>query len=271
MAFTAGKIAAQSPISTIDQYFKNIGDNKSLIKDLFADHALLSTVNYDSAGQSFEKTISIELYINELSTLNQDYFVTQSPVVLIKRNYGPIASYYCSVWMQFVDRATHDTLIARSMQSLRLVNQNNKWKIAHIQLQMEHPSYPLANSFWPDQLTSALTETSKLGKLNDSDFYDEFRIYKPEEVEEPPVYPGTSESLPKLMEQFNVVDSPSIGYSPFIVVIAEDGGPEITYAENLSGFQLTRAQSFVRSMMIWYPAVKSAASVKCKLIFYIHE
>jgi hypothetical protein len=73
------------------------------------------------------------------------------------------------------------------------------------------------------------------------------------------------------MSKFDVVATPSAGYRPFRVVIAEDGGATMPETQDLNNFQKGRALSFVRSMMVWYPAVKDAASVKCELQFFIRE
>jgi hypothetical protein len=101
--------------------------------------------------------------------------------------------------------------------------------------------------------------------------YDPNKVYNADQVDLPPVYPGEAQLFIDLLDAFEVSAEAKESYTPFTVVIEEDGQAVLKYVGDLSGAQITEAKSFVNSMLLWYPALKDKASVKCKLIFYIHE
>lgn len=266
--------AQLGPVDAVDQYFSWLSEPNKPVSSLFASNANVSAVVYDSTGVSQLKTLSPAQFDQEMLALKQVYLMKQEPLVLLLRSYGEAASVYCSVWIRFVDQTTKDTLLTKSIQSIRLLKSGEQWLIAHILQQNEHPSFPITGDLWPYQLAKNLPENSifqaeKEG--TDFEIYDPNVVFNLDQVDEPPVYPGPNSSWNELLKSFDVLTTESQGYTPFTVVINEDGGANLAYVGDLSGYQITKATSFVRSMMVWYPAILDAASVKCKLIFYIHE
>jgi hypothetical protein len=263
-----------TPIEACDDFFNSLSIESPTISNLFTRGAHITSLVYDSAGLPQNKSFTPAEFQTQIQSLSNDFNIDQKPVVLIFRQYQSLASIYCSVWITLTDKETGKTLKSRSIQSLKFVRDSGAWKINHIVIQNEHPNYPIDDEMFPIKLTQPLESrmTQDLSVMPDfSTEYDTNKVYRMEEVDEPPVYPGTDNSLSDLLQSFDVTTQPSPGYTPFIITIDEDGSAYLSYAHDLSGFQISRAESLVRSMLIWYPAIKYAASVKCKLILYIHD
>lgn len=268
-----------TPMEALGAFFDDIGKPENEFRPFFTSKATITSIYYDSAGTTNYRTVGVDAFEQEIKALQSDFEVRQEPVVLIYREYGSIASIYTSIWMQFVDKQSSDTLIAKSVQSIRLIKLGDSWRIHHIAIQNEHPSQPLSDDLWPEELTNSLLSESRFAppaseKANSAstfaeEVYDDTRIYQLDEVDEPPTYPSDPETYQTLLNSFDVIATPSPGYSPFLVVIKEDGSVELSNTEALSSYQRTRAKSFARSMLMWYPAIRDAASVKCYLTFYI--
>ena len=239
--------------------------------NFFAPSATVSSIVYDSLGESNLNTLSIESYKQEIASLHASFEVDQHPMVLIVREYGNVVSIYCSYWLNLTDKQTGELLTSKGIQSIKLITDEGNWKIYQALIQNENPSFPLDESLLPKELTELL-QTEDTSTLFDDygSNYDPNKVYQITEVDEPPVYPDTK-GYEDLLKSYDVVSTPTIGYTPFLITINEDGSAELSYAHDLSGYQITRAESFVRSMLIWYPAIKYAASVKCKQIFYIRD
>lgn len=261
-----------TPLKAVDHFFETVGQSGA--KDIFSEKAVITALRYDSLGNPSYLPYTPTSFDTELANLHQAFEVSQEPVVIVYREYFSVASIFCSVWSRFVDRSTSDTLISRSVQSFKLVRVGNGWKINHLIIQNESPAYPLANDMWPPEITSGLTaESGPALAVADTAFatYDPSRVYTPAEVDEPPVYPGTPKAFDDLLRASNVQVNAAPGYSPFTVIIAEDGGASLDNTTGLSNYQRAKAETFTRSMLVWYPAILDAASVKCKLTFYILE
>jgi hypothetical protein len=262
--------AQNTAIDAVDAYFKAVSSN-DFSSNFFAPSATVSSIVYDSLGESNLNTLSIESYKQEIASLHASFEVDQHPMVLIVREYGNVVSIYCSYWLNLTDKQTGELLTSKGIQSIKLITDEGNWKIYQALIQNENPSFPLDESLLPKELTELL-QTEDTSTLFDDygSNYDPNKVYQITEVDEPPVYPDTK-GYEDLLKSYDVVSTPTIGYTPFLITINEDGSAELSYAHDLSGYQITRAESFVRSMLIWYPAIKYAASVKCKQIFYIRD
>lgn len=263
-----------TPIAACDDFFRALSSDKADIGATFTKGAHISTMVYDSAGLPQMRSFTPIEFQEQIRSLQTDFKLEQQPVVLIFREYNSIASIYCSVWISLTDKQTGEFLKSKSIQSLKLVREGSIWKINHIVIQNEHPSYPIESEMFPDELTEVLKhqENAEVNPYPDfSTEYDATKVYKIDEVDEAPVYPGAEDALDQLLSSFDVVAQPIQSYTPFIITIDEDGSASLSYAHDLSGYQIARVESMVRSMMMWYPAIKYAASVKCQLILYIRE
>jgi len=274
------KLKAQSsPIIAYDLFYNLYEEDDQNVESLFTKTGRITNVIYDTLGVPQLMTFTPTEYGNQLEKISSNYWIERTPQVLIYRNYGSAARIYSTVSVKLIDRNTRETLLNNTIQSVQLVKIKGQWKINHLSIQSEHPSYPIPEEMFPEGALNIAEETEN---KNDTDFevrpipdfnteYDPNIVYQANEVDEPPVYPGSMAVYSDLLETYDVVTTPTPGYTPFLITINEDGQAELTYVHDLSGFQISRAESFVRSMMIWYPAIKYAASVKCKLVMYIRE
>lgn len=265
-----------SPLELMDAFFDQLNDSTQNLAPHFIPGAAITSVVYDTTGTSTFQTLSVTNFENDLKALRQDFMVTQEPVVLIYREYGNTAAMYCSIWLQFVDQASKDTLIAKSVQSIRMVKLGSAWRISHITIQNEHPAHPITEELWPEDLTKNLLDHSKAAATEQTpeetyepERYDEDIVYELDQVDEPPVYTSDPETFASMLASFDVSPDPQPGYTAFEVMITEDGGAELSEASALTNYQRARVETFVRSMLLWYPAIKDAASVKCHLTFFI--
>lgn len=268
-------INAQTPgsIAHIDAFFQSTSNDLSVTAGFFHEKAQIKTITYDENGESIINLLQPSEYVTELQKLNTTYAVNQEAVVLIARGYGALATYFFSVYTRLQDRSTGNNLVLKSVQTAHLVFDKG-WKISHLSVQNENPFSPLSADLWPSALTKALyadTLTNNLLIAVDTTPYDPSKIYNPAEVDLAPTYPGNKEVFESLLAAFKVRTDAAEGFSPFTIIIEEDGQAVMHYAGDLSGKQIKQAQSFVNSMLLWYPALKDKASVKCKLILYINE
>ena len=271
--------AQKNPITAYDLFFDLFEGNDRDIESLFTKSGRISTVYYDTTGRSALRSFSPREYGEQLESIDQTYRIQRTPQVLINREYGSVARIYSTVTVELTDRNTGETLLNNTIQSVQLIKVKGQWKINHISIQSEHPLYPINPKMLPRDNELVMNNESSvrsedfetLGIPDFSTDYDTNKVYRVDEVDELPFYPGDGELFLGLKKTYGVVDRPTVGYTPFIVTIMEDGLAELTYVHDLSGFQIAQAESFVRSMLIWYPAVKYAASVKCKIVFYIRE
>ena len=281
LIFAQPGIGQESPVTCYDMFYNAFHNQKEPITDLFTDQGRITTVYYDSLGEADLVSFSPIEYQNQLNSIANAYRVKRVPRVLIVRQYGGMASIYSTVTVNLSDKSTGEKLTNNTIQSMQLAKVKGQWKIKHISIQSEHPSYPIDPKLmvkWspptqpnsPERIQNEPDIT--LSPIPDfSSEYDSTQVFRIEEVDEPPTYPSGEENLEKLKQTYNIIEVPNYGYTPFIVTIMEDGQAKLTYTHDLSGYQIAQAQSFVRSMMIWYPAIKYAASVKCKLYFYIRD
>lgn len=263
---------ATTPLQCVDRFFEAFSGNADF-GNVFSEKAVVTSVLYDSLGNPGYQSFDPAAFREELGSLSTGFQPTQEPVVLVYREYASVASLFCSVWSRFVDRTTSDTIVSRSIQSFKLLRSGDEWKIYHLVIQNEHPGDPFNAGLWPPEITGQLKQESSAAQAEENSFgtYDPTRIYSPEEVDEPPVYPGTRAQFETMLNTNNVQDVAAPGYTAFTVVIAEDGEAGLASTENLGNYQRAKAETFVRSMLLWYPAILDAASVKCKLTFYIRE
>jgi len=260
-----------TPMKAVDHFFETVAQPQADTRSDFSDQGMITALRYDSAGNPSYLSYTPDSFQAEIRNLSKNFEVAQEPVVIVYREYMSVASVFCSVWSRFVDRANADTLVSRSIQSFKLVRMGSEWKINHLCIQNENPAYPLDEDMWPAEITAQLTAESGPGNNRADEVYDPTRVYNTTEVDEAPVYPGNAKVFEDLMKLSNVQTAPAPGFDPFTIVIAEDGQASLDNTEGLSNYQHAKAETFVRSMLIWYPAILDAASVKCKLTFYIRE
>lgn len=267
-------------LETVSQYFDAINKQSSEIISLFHGNSTINTIVYDTNGLANLKVYKREDFDNVLQETYQFYTVTQEPVVLFSRGYGYSNGIYSSVLLRFIDQ-NNDTILSRSIQSFKLAFIDGSWKIDQLTIQNEIPGIEFEAEMWPEELLSKFNLSNKESKnakpspTTEFETYDENKVYKLSEVDEPPVYPLGEDALKQLMESYQVKtdmtesEASQLGFSKFLVTIGEDGLTSEYYLNDLSSDQLARAQSFIRSMMVWYPAIESGASVQCKILFYI--
>lgn len=279
ICISSSSYCQQSPITAFDLFFNTYEAYDQDIESLFTKTGRISTIYYDATGQPAIQSFTPSEYKVQLASIAEVYQIERTPKVLILREYGAIARIYSTVRIVLTDRSTSDVLVNNTIQSVQLIKTKGQWKINHISIQSEHPSYPIDSKLLPNEMAvgSKVNNQSRVIEKHSPaipDFsteYDPNKVYKVNEVDELPFYPDDIQLFLNLKKTYGVVDQPTVGYTPFIVTIMEDGLAELTYTHDLSGFQIAQAESFVRSMMIWYPAVKYAASVKCEIVFYIRE
>ncbi|GAB5538868.1 MAG: hypothetical protein Salg2KO_09710 [Salibacteraceae bacterium] len=260
----------------LDALFEEASKEKPQLSQMFAESGMVSSIIYDTNGLPQHVHQTPDQFEAQISAIQRDFDMDQTPLVLVYREYETVASIFCSALIQFKDRTTGEEFEATNMQSIKLVLDEDGWKVNQISIQNEHPSFPIDSIMKPTALKEKhradVTLDPPLPPRPLDDFsteYDPDKVYNVNEVDEPPTYPSGEQDFKKLCERFGVVTEPIPAYTPFMVTIAEDGEASLSYAHDLSGFQIAQAESFVRSMLIWYPAIKYAASVKCKLLFYI--
>lgn len=258
-------------IDALDDYFSSSSSPTETITKYFTSEAVVRSITYDINGNQVINTFSASAFQSELTTLRTQFALFQEPVVLLNQGYGALETFFCSVHTRLVDTLNNDTLNIRSIQSFQLVNKNG-WKIHHLTIQNENPWSPISEKLWPKELTKQIEiERAEFAESSGTEFdtYDPNRVYSTDEVDEAPVYPGRKELFQSLLETFDVVTTAKETHTPFTIEIQEDGLAELKYVNDLSEAQIAKAKSFVNSMLIWYPAIKDKASVRCKLIMYI--
>jgi len=274
---TAYSVHSQNaPLDSYDAFYLEPIEIKGNVERHFSDGARISTMIYDSTGNSQNITLTAKEYDEQLFMANADFIVTRTPEVLIYRAYEDLASVYSSVKIELVDRESGEAYSTYSVQSMKLVRKFDDWYITHLNIQNESPIDPLPAHLVQDKAAISASaavekENNDLATPKEGIPYDSAKVYHVRDVDEPPVYPGDVASYKNMLDQFQVTTIATPGYTPFIITIGEDGLASLSYVHDLSGFQISRAESFVRSMLIWYPGIKDAASVKCKIILYIHD
>lgn len=276
---------AQTPLELLDAFTDAVSKPTVEVDTFFTENARVSSLIYLENDETKHQHQSPSEFKAQLQNIHVDFIMNQTPLVLVYREYKTVASIFSSVFVQFKEKSTGEVIETTNMQSLKFVLDDDGWRISQLSIQNEHPSYPIDSVMQPESLKNkyrnrkaATIERVQVEPMRDArpldDFsteYDPNKVYNVNEVDEIPVYPTGQEGLNQVLRQFNVVTQQQVGYTPFIVTIEEDGSPTLTYTHDLSGFQIAQAESFVRSMLFWYPAIKYAASVKCKLIFYIRD
>lgn len=258
-------------LNLMDEYFTNSSSEDKSIAGLFSEKAAIRTITYTENGSQELNTFSASAFEAELNTLRTDYNLFQEPVVLLSQGYGALETFFCSVHTRLVHKTDGDTIHLRSMQSFQLII-NGGWKIHHLTIQNENLRSPISEQLWPKELTHAIGINPRTAPKESSESFDEYdpnKVYNTADVDEKPVYPGQPALFETLLETFDVVLSANNTHTPFTIEIQEDGLAELKYVNDLSGAQIEKAKSFVNSMLIWYPAIKDKASVRCKLIMYI--
>ncbi len=245
------------------------------------DHLLptarCQVVTYAEDGSTKAISFTPQAYAVQIDTLTKLFEVDQQPVVILSRYYGHLATAYLSLYTRLIDRQNGDTLRLRSMQSVQLIQQNG-WKIASLVIQNEVEAYPFSEELWPRELSEDLklgigsisqVEPDTTTSTSPEADYDPNKVYNVDQLQVAPEYPGDPALFTSLLSSFAATMDSSLEGSPFTVVIEEDGFARLGYVGDLSGAEIERAQSFVKSMLIWYPGVLDDASVKTKLIFYL--
>ncbi len=258
-------------LDLMDEYFTNSSTQNASIVQHFTLEASIRSVTYNEDGSQNITTFTASTFENELNNLRKVYDLFQEPVVLLSQGYGALETFFCSVHTRLVDTLNNDTINIRSIQSFQLVNKTG-WKIHHLTIQNENPWSPISEKLWPKELTKQIEiERAEVAESSGTEFdtYDPNRVYSTDEVDEAPVYPGRKELFQSLLETFDVVTTANETHTPFTIEIQEDGLAALKYVNDLSEAQIAKAKSFVNSMLIWYPAIKDKASVRCKLIMYI--
>jgi len=258
-------------LDLMDQYFDRSSSENGSIDEFFTSEAAIRSIVYDEEGRSIINTFSAAAFESELFQLRADFEFFQEPVVLLSQGYGSLETFFCSVHTRLISKTNGDTLHLKSVQSFQVVNDNG-WKIHHLVIQNENPWSPVSEKLWPKELTDVIgisTPKMKQARQESSQEYDPNKVYNVNEVDEAPVYPGQPALFETLLETFDVVLSPNETHTPFTIEIHEDGLAELKYVNDLSGPQIEKAKNFVNSMLIWYPAIRDKASVRCKLIMYI--
>ncbi|MEZ4722952.1 MAG: hypothetical protein R2813_13845 [Flavobacteriales bacterium] len=258
--------AQQSPIDRVDAFYESTSSG-SVETDLLRTDAVIRSIHYDSVGNSSLNSFTVSEFDHEIKNLGSVFEIKQTPLVLVERSYGNVASVYSSIYMSLKDRESGELLNANSIQSIKLIRDADQWKISSILIQNEHPSYPISADMLPDELLEHYAPNTSSEAF---ETYDTLQVYKVNEVDEIPVYPDQG-AFDDVLRTYEVVTEDQPGYTPFFITIGEDGFATLSYAHDLSAFQIQRAESFARSMLVWYPAIKNAASVKCRLLFYIRE
>jgi len=255
----------------MDDYFTRSSTENNSITELFTAEATIRSITYNQDGTQKINTFSASSYESELNALRADYKLFQEPVVLLSQGYGALETFFCSVHTGLIHKIDGDTINLRSAQSFQLVNKDG-WKIHHLSIQNENPWSPISDNLWPKELTASISNGKNISESQASEpfeTYDPNKVYNVSEVDEAPVYPGQKSLLQDLMKSFDVTLQEDESHSPFIIEIAEDGLASLKYVNDLSGSQIESAKSFVNSMLIWYPAIKDKASVRCKMVMYI--
>lgn len=258
-------------LDMMDEYFTSSSTQSESIVQFFTSEAAIRSITYNEDGSPVVNTFSASAFENELKALRADYDLFQEPVVLLSQGYGSLETFFCSVHTRLIHKIDGDTIHLRSMQSFQLIN-NDGWKIHHLVIQNENLWSPISEQLWPKELTHAIGINPRTVPLENAEAFDEYdpsRVYNVSEVDEAPVYPGQAALFETLLETFDVVISENDTHSPFTIEIQEDGLAQLKYVNDLSGAQIDKAKTFVNSMLIWYPAIKDKASVRCKLIMYI--
>jgi hypothetical protein len=272
MAQTEPKTA----IDVVDEYFEHLSTQSEKLTTLFTPIAGISSVVYDTAGQAKHVRFNRDSYLKELQKTATYYDYLQEPVVIINRSYGVANSIYASVYMKFVSKDKKDTLESKSVQSFKLLFINNQWLIDHVSIQNEIPGIELDDYLWPEELTKQLAKTAPVSKSNTTDFvgaeYDASKLYKVNEVDEVPVYPGGEKALKLVFSKYGVSQPKNSSQetgSPFLLEISEDGGAKPYYINDLSGTQILQVKKMCEQMDAWYPALKDKASVRCRIKLFI--
>lgn len=266
---------AQLPSTSIDfldEFYLNASRPNFSTLSYFAPSATVEVISYDEAGYHRVLSLTPKEYAAQADTLQQVFEVDQQPVVILSRYYGHLATAYLSLYTRLIDKETQDTLRIRSIQAVQLIKQDS-WKIVDLVVQNEVGNYPFEQDLWPKELTQAIPlgqgSKNKTVASNPKSSYDPNKIYRPEELDIAPEYPGNEALLTALLDSYGITMEPAEDVTPFTVTIEEDGLAVLAYVGDLSGSQIEQAKSFVGSMLIWYPGVKDEASVRTKLIFYM--
>ncbi|MEQ9187649.1 MAG: hypothetical protein RLP15_07925 [Cryomorphaceae bacterium] len=266
---------AQTPstsVQAIDAFYLASARANFDPKAFFTPDAHCQVVNYTADGKSKIISLTQDEFSAQVDTLVKMFDVEQQPVVVLSRYYGHLATAYMSVYTRLIDKKSGDTLRLRSIQAVQMIQQTD-WKIASLVIQNEVSTFPFSEELWPQELSAELA--LGIGESNAEDttetmsLYDPSKVYNIDELQVAPEYPGDPSLYTSLLSAFNVTTDGDAQGAPFTVVIEEDGFARLGYVGDLSGAQIERATSFVKSMLIWYPGVKSDASVKTKLVFYL--
>lgn len=238
----------------------------------FTPDARCQVVNYTEDGKSKIISLTQAEFSAQVDTLVKMFDVEQQPVVVLSRYYGHLATAYMSVYTRLIDKKSGDTLRLRSIQAVQMIQQPN-WKIASLVIQNEVASFPFSEELWPQELSAELAlgigESNAVDTTATFSLYDPSKVYNVDELQVAPEYPGDPSLYASLLSTFNVTTDGNAQGAPFTVVVEEDGFARLGYVGDLSGAEIERATSFVKSMLIWYPGVKNDASVKTKLVFYL--
>ncbi|GAB4383128.1 MAG: hypothetical protein Kow0075_15180 [Salibacteraceae bacterium] len=269
LIFIANQSLAQNagPLRVLDSYFSKLSSDAAQCHGIFHDNARTFSVKYDTLGNPSLFQLDIDEFIEQMQAIQVEFSTQIEPVVLVAQNYGPSASFYCSVWTRLTSKSNpSDTLVARTMQSIKLARTpEDDWRIIAITVQNEPMDYPIPKQFWPKELFMPLTKTTE--KLVEKS--PDQTVFRIEETDQPPTYPGSEAALEQLMNSLDISLTQLPGYAPFEVLIDEQGTASLYNSNSLSSSQKVRADTFARSMLNWNPAVKAARPVKCKITFYI--
>jgi len=270
-AFNSKAQEVDNSINALDKYFSTSSTSGQSITSHFTNGAIVRTITYDEEGIQIINSFSASAFNDEIALLRSDFHILQEPVVLLNQSYGGLQSVFCSVRTRLVRLDNKDTLNVRSIHSFQLI-QSDGWKIQHLVIQNENPWSPISDDLWPKELTASIRNGKNISESQASEpfeTYDPNKVYNVSEVDEAPVYPGQKSLFQDLMKSFDVTLQEDESHSPFIIEIAEDGLASLKYVNDLSGSQMESAKSFVNSMLIWFPAIKDKASVRCKMVMYI--
>lgn len=274
-----------TPLDALDAVYESMDESTERLISLAHPEAHFTVIQYDSNGRSKAMEHDVTSFIEAAEDLRSNFVVKHTPMVLIYRESGLMASVFLSVHLLLTDKLNGSQYELLSAQSMKLMSVDNQWKLVSLNIENEHPLQPLDTLMAPpavlkqirgEQTTALSPEAVGTNPTDSQDdasenLYDDSKVFRVQEVDEPPVYPGDPEQFKSLMSTYQITTTPREGYTPFMVQIDEEGMAKLSYAHDLSGYQISTAGSFVRSMLSWYPAIKDAASVKCNLLFYIRD
>jgi hypothetical protein len=131
LVLSASALKAQSATdsvkATIDQMFRAMkNSDASLLKDCFADSAILQTIARSKEGQTIIRNEPIAGFINSISSMQKDAADERIVFDVVKID-GPLAIAWTPYQFYFNGKFSHC-----GVNSFQLVRMSNGWKIQYI-------------------------------------------------------------------------------------------------------------------------------------------